>query len=56
MQDVKEKIERDFISAYLAELAIWPAFQTLNFAKVPVRHQLLFVNAGCLVDATFLCW
>lgn len=56
VQDVKEKIQQDFLSTYVAELAIWPAYQTFNFAKVPVRHQLLFVNSGCLIDATFLCW
>ena len=55
-QDVKDKLQRDFWSAYLAELAVWPAFQTFNFSKVPVRHQLLMVNLGCLGDATFLCW
>ena len=55
-EDVKVKLRRDFWSAYLAELAVWPAFQTLNFSRVPVRHQLLMVNLGCLGDATFLCW
>ena len=40
----------------MAELAFWPAFQAFNFWKVPVRHQLLAVNFGCLLDATFLCW
>ena len=34
MQDVKEKLQRDFLSAYLAELAVWPALQAVNFAKV----------------------
>ena len=55
-QDVKEKLRRDFLSSYLAELAFWPAFQVVNFWKVPVRHQLLAVNMACLLDATFLCW
>ena len=56
LQDVRQKIKHDFLSTYLAELAIWPAFQAFNFWKVPVRHQLLVVNTGCLLDATFLCW
>lgn len=56
LQDVGNKIKRDFWSAYLAELVFWPAFQTINFWKVPVRHQLLTVNVACLLDATFLCW
>jgi hypothetical protein len=56
VQDVKEKLRRDFWSSYAAELAFWPAFQAVNFWKVPVRHQLLAVNVACLLDATFLCW
>ena len=56
LQDVKKKMQADFVSTYLAELAFWPAFQALNFAKIPVRHQLLAVNVACLFDATFLCW
>jgi len=55
-KDVEQKIRRDFLSTYVAELLIWPAVQTFNFAKVPVRHQLLFVNSASLIDATFLCW
>ena len=53
---MKDKLRSDFLTAYLAELAFWPAFQAVNFWKVPVRHQLLAVNLACLVDATFLCW
>lgn len=39
VQDVKEKLRRDFLSAYVAELAVWPAFQAANFALVGARHQ-----------------
>uniref|UniRef100_A0A7S3VGX4 Peroxisomal membrane protein MPV17 n=1 Tax=Dunaliella tertiolecta TaxID=3047 RepID=A0A7S3VGX4_DUNTE len=55
-QGFKHKIDKDFISTYLAELVIWPAFQTFNFVKVPVQHQLLAVNFMTLVDASFLSW
>lgn len=34
VQDVNQKLRRDFWSAYIAELAVWPAFQTWNFSKV----------------------
>ena len=33
------QISSDFVPTYLAELAFWPAFQALNFWRVPVRHQ-----------------
>ncbi|KAK9916265.1 hypothetical protein WJX75_000679 [Coccomyxa subellipsoidea] len=55
-EDVKRKCKNDFWSAYAAELVFWPAFQAVNFWKVPLRHQLLAVNLACLLDATFLCW
>ena len=39
-----------------AECCIWPFYQTFNFARVPVQHQLLVCNLGSLLDSTFLCW
>ncbi|KAK9836069.1 hypothetical protein WJX74_006329 [Apatococcus lobatus] len=53
---IKKKVHQDFWSTYLAELAVWPGFQTINFWKVPVQHQLLVVNLASLIDSTFLCW
>ncbi|MEW5298348.1 MAG: hypothetical protein WDW36_001483 [Sanguina aurantia] len=50
------QVRQDFIATYLAELVIWPGFQTYNFVKVPVQHQLLAVNCVSLIDATFLSW
>ncbi|KAJ9516839.1 hypothetical protein QJQ45_027262 [Haematococcus lacustris] len=51
---LKDKVTKDFIPTYLAELAIWPAFQTVNFIRVPVAHQLLAVNVMTILDASFL--
>ena len=56
LPEIAAKVRRDFASTYAAELAFWPAFQAVNFWRVPVRHQLLAVNLACLLDATFLCW
>ena len=55
-EGLKKKVQQDFLATYIAELAIWPAFQLCNFARIPVRHQLLAVNSMTLVDATFLSW
>uniref|UniRef100_A0A7S0RWM4 Peroxisomal membrane protein MPV17 n=1 Tax=Chlamydomonas leiostraca TaxID=1034604 RepID=A0A7S0RWM4_9CHLO len=55
-QGFHSKITKDFFPTFLAELAIWPAFQTFNFTKIPVNHQLLAVNCMTLVDASFLSW
>eukprot|EP00873_Tetraselmis_striata_P008162 jgi/Tetstr1/428426/TSEL_018440.t1 len=32
------------------------ALKWFNFSMVPVEHQLLVVNFGCILDCTFLCW
>lgn len=56
VEGFKEKITKDFIPTYCAEMLIWPGFQTLNFTKVPVAHQLLAVNVMSLLDASFLSW
>lgn len=55
-QDVKQKLRHDFLPTLGAECCIWPMYQTLNFARVPVQHQLLVCNLGSLLDSTFLCW
>ena len=31
-------------------------FQVLNFARVPLRHQLVVMNGGTILDSAFLCW
>ena len=56
LADVRAKLASDFGPTYAAELAFWPAFQAANFWRVPPRHQLLAVNAACLLDAVFLAW
>ena len=48
------KIKDNFITTYLLELLIWPPVQCVNFLHVPVRHQLAFVNAFCVVDSGLL--
>lgn len=54
--DVKTKIKQDFPPTYCAALMFWPMYMAFVFSQVPVSMQLLAVNIGCLVDATFMCW
>eukprot|EP01024_Parvocaulis_polyphysoides_P073242 TRINITY_DN9413_c0_g1_i1.p2 TRINITY_DN9413_c0_g1~~TRINITY_DN9413_c0_g1_i1.p2 ORF type:complete len:234 (-),score=31.25 TRINITY_DN9413_c0_g1_i1:373-996(-) len=56
LADVRKKLEVDFWQTFVAECGFWIPFQTLNFWKVPVRHQLLAVNLAVLFESTFLCW
>lgn len=30
--------------------------QIVNFARVPLRHQLVVMNGGTILDSAFLCW
>ncbi|KAK9806839.1 hypothetical protein WJX72_004536 [[Myrmecia] bisecta] len=55
-KDVKQKFQQDFVPTFVAEAIIWPPYQYLNFARVPVQHQLLMCNAGAVLDGTFLSW
>ena len=51
-----EKIRSEFWPTFMVELGFWPAFQALNFWRIPVRNQLLAVNFAGILDSTFLCW
>lgn len=52
----RASIGEDFISGLVVDTGFWAPVQTLNFALVPVRRQLLFVNCACVVDAALLSW
>ena len=52
----RASIGEDFISGLVVDTGFWAPIQTLNFALVPVRRQLLFVNCACVVDAALLSW
>jgi hypothetical protein len=56
MKATAEKIRNEFWPLFVVDLCFWPAFQTLNFRNIPVKHQLLAVNAACILESTFLCW
>lgn len=44
----------DFLPAFIAEVAVWPAIQAANFRWVPVAYQLLVVNAVTVLDSAFM--
>lgn len=55
-QDVCNKVRADFLPTYMTAMLFWPLYMMVVFSQVPVAMQLLAVNVGCLVDATFMCW
>lgn len=56
MAEAKERLKTNFIPTLTVEIGAWTPIQTFTFYKVPVQHQLLFVNTLCLVDAAFISW
>ncbi|CAK0784823.1 hypothetical protein CVIRNUC_008027 [Coccomyxa viridis] len=56
LQDLKEKCAKDFWTTTVIEMVVWPPYQVLNFARVPLRHQLVVMNGGTILDSAFLCW
>eukprot|EP01025_Chloroclados_australasicus_P069492 TRINITY_DN9816_c0_g3_i2.p1 TRINITY_DN9816_c0_g3~~TRINITY_DN9816_c0_g3_i2.p1 ORF type:complete len:208 (-),score=9.79 TRINITY_DN9816_c0_g3_i2:238-861(-) len=55
-KEIKDKLSVDFVPTFTAECGFWIPYQTINFWQIPVRHQLLFVNMGVLIESIFLCW
>jgi protein Mpv17 len=53
---VSAKLQRDLIPSLAAEVTFWPAVQAANFSLVPLKYQLLVVNAFTIVDAAFMSW
>ena len=46
----KSSIGKDFVPGLVVDTTYWLPVQTVNFAAVPVRHQLAFMNAACVLD------
>eukprot|EP00794_Sanderia_malayensis_P008066 gene8066-8929_t len=51
-----EETKRKFIPTYLADLAIWPAAQILNFYVVPPHLRMMYINTVTLFWNTFLSY
>ncbi|KAI8476925.1 MAG: hypothetical protein J3K34DRAFT_381933 [Monoraphidium minutum] len=54
--EFKRKMKTDFVPTLALEVSVWPFVQSVNFWKVPVKHQLLVVNSMTVVDAAFMSW
>lgn len=50
--DPREKLRTSFLSAYKANLMLWPWVQGVNFAFVPLEHRVLLVNVVSLGEST----
>uniref|UniRef100_A0A7S4N135 Peroxisomal membrane protein 2 n=1 Tax=Odontella aurita TaxID=265563 RepID=A0A7S4N135_9STRA len=52
--EIGAQLRRDYWPSLMVEYAMWTPIDVANFAFVPVKHQLLVVNFGCLVESIML--
>ena len=53
-RDVFAQLRKDFFPSLMLEFALWTPFDLAMFSFIPVRHQLLMVNAICLIESVML--
>lgn len=53
---IRQQMKRDYVPTFWLGFAYWAPLDILNFALVPVRHQLLVVNLGCFCDSVVLSY
>ena len=51
---IRDQLNTDFWPTLMLELSLWTPLDVVNFAFVPVRHQLLVTNCGCFVESVAL--
>ncbi len=52
--ELVQKLQDAFLPTLCTEMLLWPPVMALVFHCVPVRHQLLAINVGGILDAAFL--
>lgn len=50
------KVKNKFVNVYAIGFVYWPIAQTINFAFVPVRNQVIYVSVASLIWTTFLAY
>lgn len=56
LERVEARMRTSFWPTLVAESVAWPVVQAVNFSRVPVQHQLLFVNVVSLADCIWLSY
>ncbi len=56
MREVIKQLRNDFFPSLLIEYLMWTPIDTANFLFIPVKHQLLVVNAMCLFESVMLSY
>ncbi|XP_071804368.1 mitochondrial inner membrane protein Mpv17-like isoform X1 [Asterias amurensis] len=56
IQNVRDKLKKDFKTTLLTNYKVWPAVQLVNFYFVPLQHRVLAVNLVAVFWNTYLSW
>jgi protein Mpv17 len=51
---VYSKMERDFLTTYLADWSMWPAVNMINFRFIPISYRPTFVGFAQLIWQTYM--
>lgn len=54
LKEVVSELKSKFYTVYLVDWIIWPPTQYLNFYLVPVKYQVLYINAVTMLYNVFL--
>mmetsp|Transcript_10684 Transcript_10684/g.15636 ORF Transcript_10684/g.15636 Transcript_10684/m.15636 type:complete len:210 (-) Transcript_10684:7-636(-) len=44
LQDIKDKMSRDFWDTYKVDVTVWPILQFINFYLLPIAYRVLFIS------------
>lgn len=55
-QNILYQVANKFLTVYSIGFVYWPIAQTINFAWVKPRNQVIFVSVASLIWTTFLAY
>ncbi|KAL4218292.1 Protein Mpv17 [Mactra antiquata] len=56
LQDVKLKLQDDYLTVMKTNYKLWPMVQALNFTFVPIHYRVVVVNMVAVGWNTYLAW
>merc|ERR1711916_357935 len=54
--EIKQKLDRDLLTAVKGNYVLWPAAQLINFTLIPTKFAVLYVSNVAVCWNTYICW
>lgn len=54
--NIERELKKDYFPTLVGDICLWTPMDIINFWKVPVQLQVLFINAGSLFEAIVLSY